>query len=136
MWLGEKTGKMGDAARSHAKVGTVSVGGESAAVITCGEQRNLIVGSPQVMYWQPGAGQQALVMETDDGERFILGVVAAHAPSLGEGEICLRCGETWLKIGRHGEISAEGEMHIDGNVYITGRLFLNGIEVSANGGEN
>ena len=135
MWLSEKTGGMKQAEQSHAKVGTVSVGGGNASVIVSGECRNLNVVGPQGMLWRPGKGQQALVLQTDDGERFILGVVGGENSAVGDGEVCLRCGETWLKIGKNGDISAEGELHLAGDVYITGRLFLNGNEILPEGGD-
>ena len=134
MWLSEHAAGGRRQERVRAKIGTVTIGGKNAAVLLGGEQRNLGVIAPQGMQWRPGRDRQALVLETDDGERYILGVAEPAGDSLGEGELCLKCGETWLKIGSNETISAEGEVHICGDVYVTGRLFLNGIEVQAGGG--
>ena len=133
MWLSEHTAAAGRAQHARAGVGTVTIGGRNAAVLLGGEQRNIGIIAPQGMQWRPAREQQVLVLETDDGERYILGAADPGGDGLGEGEICLKSGETWLKIGRDGSISAEGEVHICGDMYLTGRLFLNGIEVQAGG---
>ena len=135
MWLSEHAAAAGGTKRARAGIGTVTIGGKNAAVLLAGEQRNLGVIAPQGMQWRPGRDRQALVLETDDGERYILGVAEPAGESLGEGELCLKCGETWLKLGSDGTLSAEGEVHLCGDVYVTGKLFLNGIEVQAGGGD-
>ena len=133
MWLSERAAAGGGAERVRAGIGTVTIGGKNAAVLLKSEQRNIGVVGPQGLQWRPGRDSQVLVLETEDGERYILGAAEAGSETLGEGELCLKCGETWLKIGHDGSISAEGEVHICGDVYVTGRLFLNGIEVQAGG---
>ena len=136
MWLSERAGAGGGAAYARAKVGTVTIGGRNAAVLLSSEQRNLGILSPGGLQWRPGQDQQVLVLETDDGERYILGTADEGGSTLGEGELCLKCGETWLKIGADGSISAEGEVHVCGDVFLTGRLFLNGVEVQAGGSDD
>lgn len=132
MWLAEKAAG-GGRGGVHAGIGTVTVGGGSPAVLLGGEQRGLGVLAPRGVGWRPEEGSQVLVLETEDGERFVLGEVDGGGSfrSLAGGEVCLRCGTAWLKVG-NGEISAEGDVHLDGDVYITGRLFVNGAPV---GGE-
>ena len=46
-----------------ATLGTVSIGGEDAAVVTDGEKRNARVISPGGYCWQPGAGESVLVLK-------------------------------------------------------------------------
>lgn len=134
MWLSEQIRQKAGAGAS-AGVGGVTIAGENAAVMLSGEHRGLKVLAPQGVFWRPGAGTQVMVLATDDGERFILGAAdGSDGPPLDEGELCLRSGGGWLKLGADGAISAEGELHINGNVYITGRLFLNGEEVKAEQG--
>lgn len=129
MWLSEQV-RRGSGSGASAGVGGVTIGGENAAVMLGGEHRGLKTLAPQGFFWRPGAGTQALVLTTDDGERFILGAADAQdAPALEEGELCLKSGGGWLRLSPDGVISAEGEIHVNGNVYITGRLFLNGIEI-------
>ena len=134
MWLSEKAAARRAGAAS-AGTGIVSIGGTAPAVYTDGEHRALRVLAPMGMEWQLRTGDDVLLLETDDGERYILGTVD-EGGTLGEGELCLKCGGTWLKIGADGSISAEGEVHICGDVFLTGRLFLNGTEVQAGGSDD
>lgn len=133
MWLAEQAAG-GGGMRVRAGVGTVTVGGERPAVLLDGERRELGILAPRGVGWRPAEGTQVLVLETDDGERFVLGEVDGGGVfrSLGAGELCLRCGESWLRLDRNG-ISAEGELHLDGDVTITGRLIVNGVVVGAEG---
>ena len=103
MWLSEKA-VVRENAGAGAKVGSVTIGGENAAVLLTGECRNLSVLSPQGVTWRPGAGTQVLVLETDDGEKFIVGAVDGGG--------------------------TQGSLRLNGDVYITGRLFLNGVRVA------
>lgn len=136
MWLSEKAASRRGGERARAKVGGVTIGGTDAAVLLSGEYRSLGVLSPQGLSWRPAAGAQVLVIETDDGEKFIAGALdGSGLTGLQDGEICLRGGGAWLKLGADGAISAEGDVHLNGNVYITGRLFLNGTEVTADNEE-
>ena len=129
MWLSEQVHRRSGSGPS-AGVGGVTIGGESAAVMLSGEYRGLKALAPAGCHWRPGAGTQVMVLTTDDGERFILGAAdEAGLSSLEEGELCLKSGSCWLKLGADGAISAEGEVHVNGDVYITGRLFLNGTEI-------
>lgn len=129
MWLSEQVSRRSGAGPS-AGVGGVTIGGENAAVMLSGEYRGLKVLAPEGFHWRPVTGKQAMVLTTDDGERFILGAAdGAGIPSLEEGELCLRSGSGWLKLGADGVISAEGEIHVNGDVYITGKLYLNGKEI-------
>lgn len=130
MWLSEQMRRKSAPATASAGVGGVTIGGESPAVMLTGEYRGLKVLTPEGIHWRPGTGKQVMVLTTDDGERFILGAEeSGDLPPLGEGELCLKNGDGWLKLGADGVISAEGEIRVKGNVFITGRLFLNGIEV-------
>ena len=116
MWLSERFA--GDRTRpgTEAGVGTVTIGGANAAVLLSGEKRDLGLLRPGGIDWQPEKNDQVMVLQTSDGERFILGTVSAGTEPLADGELCLSCGDTKLKLGRDG-------------INITGRLFLNGIEI-------
>ena len=118
MWLSERS--VGNRPRpgTEAGVGTVTIGGAAAAVLLSGENRNLGLLHPGGMQWQPEKNDQVMVLQTSDGERFILGTAAAGREALEDGEICLSCGDVKLKLGRDG-------------IHMSGRLFLNGIEVGA-----
>jgi hypothetical protein len=123
MWL-SKQAAGGAAEGAHAAVGTVTLGGRDAAVLLSGEQRDLGVISPQGLQWTPKRDRQALVLQTDDGERYLLGVVAQAGDAPEAGTLRLSSGEVRL------EITADG-ICLQGDVYLSGRLFLNGVELQA-----
>ena len=111
MWISERAALRRGSAAS-ASVGPVTIGGADTTVLTDGEKRGLRVLAPQGLQWQPSEGGDVLVLETDDGERYILGA-AVPSDGLQRGELLLQCGGTKLKIGPEG-------------VEITGQLRLNG----------
>lgn len=129
MWLSERAAAAGAAPGPKAAVGALTIGGKSAAVQLSGEVRGIGLVSPAGVQWRPARNEQVLVLETDEGERYILGIAAGGSERLGEGELCLKCGETQLKLGRDGAIRAEGDVHLHGDVFVTGRLFVNGVEI-------
>jgi len=118
MWISEQTAAKRISA-SGTKIGRVTIGGEQAAVLAEGESRKIRSVAPAGFLWKPRTGTEVLVLETEEGERFILGEVVPAA-GFQNGEILLKCGETMLKIG-------------SGAVEITGRLLLNGAEVQVGG---
>ena len=137
MWLSERTAAHTDSeseAAAGALVGTVTIGGEHPAVLLGGEYRTLGVAAPQGVAWQPETGTQALVVETGDGERFIVGVVEGESSAKGKngsgneplaaGELRLNGKKVWLKLGD--EFSSSGVVRHNGDVYVTGRIFMNG----------
>ena len=129
MWLSERAAAAGGAAGPKAAVGALTIGGKNAAVQLGGEVRGIGLVSPQGLQWRPAGNEQVLVLETDEGERYILGIAAAGSESLAEGELCLKCGEAQLKLGRDGSVRAEGDVHLHGDVFVTGRLFVNGVQI-------
>ena len=129
MWLSERAAASGAAAGPKAAVGTLTISGRSAAVQLSGEVRGIGFVGPQGLQWRPAGNEPVLVLETDEGERYILGIAAGGSDSLDEGELCLKCGEAQLKLGRDGSIRAEGDVHLHGDVFVTGRLFVNGMEI-------
>ncbi|MCC8156631.1 MAG: hypothetical protein LIO54_05090 [Oscillospiraceae bacterium] len=132
MWLSERIAPS-QRGGAHAETGDVTIGGAKPAVLLDGERRGVRVVSPQGICWKPAVGTQALLLETDDGEKYILGLPdgGIDAAALPDGALCLRRGAAWLCLETDGTISAGGELHIAGDVYLTGRLFLNGVELTA-----
>lgn len=131
MWLSEQAAsRAGNGGGAAARVGSVTIGGKSAAVLLTGEYRGLGVLAPRGVAWRPGTGAQVLVIETDDGERFIAGTVDGENEAA-DGELCLGAGSAKLRFGADQKICAEGELRLTGDLYLTGRLFLNGVEIKA-----
>ncbi len=116
MWVSQAfaSAAHGDAVR--ADVGPVTIGGENAAVLLSGEARGLHVVSPGGIAWTPETDTQVMVLETGDGERFILGTAQQGGSA---DELTLHCGDARVRICRNG------------SVYVEGRLFLNGTELTA-----
>lgn len=127
MWLGDRVSQGGARAAAEAGVGPVTIGGDSAAVQLAGEMRDAKTLAPAGMDWRPARGQQAMLLETGDGERYILGT-ACDCRGLSPGEVRLRSGGNWLTLGPEG-VFINGDMSLYGDVHIYGRLFLNGREI-------
>ena len=116
MWLSERAAARRAGAAS-AGTGKVSIGGAAPAVYTDGEHRALRVLAPMGMEWQLQTGDDALILETDDGERYVLGCPVTNGTAY-DGVLRLRSGSTVLEVGPAG-------------VSITGRLTVNGTQVPA-----
>ena len=69
MWLSKSIALRQSAARegAAADMGTTTIGGGSASVMTRGEQRDLSVFSPSGVIWQPKAGDTVLVIKGGAG---------------------------------------------------------------------
>ena len=113
MWLSEKASENRKRSGAEASVGPVTISGSTAAVLLSGESRGLEVLAPCGVRWQPEKDTQVMVLQTSDGERFILGAAAAGKEPLRDGELCFSCGETMLKLTRDG-------------IFLTGKVFVNG----------
>lgn len=126
MWLSKRMGPM-EWQREAADAGTVSIGGEDAAVVTDAERREAKVVSPGGYVWQPGAGQSVLVLKS--GDTYIPGTVLRGA-AIAPGEVRI------FSNGSSVTLRNNGKIEINGEVYITGKLFVNGEELGADDGES
>lgn len=110
MWLSrqQKQEKEEQAAAS----GLVTISGEKVAVEVDSERRGLSVYAPGGYHWRPAAGEQVLVVRTEDG----LCVVGTPCVSdLDEGEV-----------GLAGPDGAEVSLKRDGRVILTGDVKVDG----------
>ena len=128
MWLGDHIGRGDRGGWAKAQVGEVTIGGQSAAVMLSGEMRDGSVLSAGGIEWLPERGTDVLLLQTDDGERYVLGV-RCEGKGLAPGELRLRSGDAKITLEKNGKISVEGSLEISGDVFITGRLFVNGMEL-------
>ena len=106
-----------------ATLGTVSIGGEDAAVVTDGEKRNARVISPGGYCWQPGAGESVLVLKAS--QTYIPGALQTAQAELAPGEVMVFSNAARIVLRNN------GDMELKGKVRITGRLFVNGRELGA-----
>ena len=106
-----------------ATLGTVSIGGEDAAVVTDGEKRDVRIISPGGYCWQPGAGESVLVLKAS--QTYIPGALQTAQAELAPGEVMVFSNAARLVLRNNGDIEVKGR------VRITGRLFVNGRELGA-----
>ncbi|MCI9444411.1 MAG: polymer-forming cytoskeletal protein [Oscillospiraceae bacterium] len=145
MWLSKSIALRQSAARegAAADMGTTTIGGGSASVMTRGEQRDLSVFSPSGVIWQPKAGDTVLVIKGGAGgqEQCIIAAdTAGAAPEdLVPGELYLHSSrDTFIflradgSIAVKGNLSAEGDGTIKGSINLTGDVELTGA-VTVNG---
>ena len=114
MWLSrqQKQEKEEQAAAS----GLVTISGEKVAVELDSERRGLTVYSPGGYRWRPAAGEQVLVVRTEDG----LCVVGMPCVSdLDEGEVGLAGPD-----GAEVSLKRDGHIILSGNVKVDGSLRL------------
>lgn len=128
MWLSEKLTR--GRQKEAAEYGTVTIGGENAAVLMSGEARNLETICPNGLSWLPEMRRQVVVVHTADGERLIVGMLGGSDGDLEGGEVRLYSQKASLTLKNNGDLLIKGESYIDGNVYINGRLFVNGALVT------
>lgn len=104
MWLSQQFSRPAPQ-RGAVSTGRVTIAGEKAAVMLSGERRELSVALPAGLHWTPALGDEVLVLETGEGESYIIGLAA--------------------------ESSAGGSIEFGGDMSIGGRLILNGVDVGA-----
>ena len=106
-----------------AALGTISMGGSRAAVVTDGEKRDVCIISPGGYCWQPGAGESVLVLKAS--QTYIPGALQQAKGSLAPGEVMVYSDAAQVVLRNNGDIELRGK------VRVTGRLFLNGKELGA-----
>ena len=106
-----------------AALGTISMGGSRAAVVTDGEKRDVRIISPGGYCWQPGAGESVLVLKAS--QTYIPGALQTAQAELVPGEVMVFSNAARIVLRNN------GDMELKGKVRITGRLFVNGRELGA-----
>ena len=126
MWIGER---LAQAAQQNyeesagAEMGVTTIGGDSAAVMTQWEERNLPIYGPGGLLWLPKAGDTVLVIKGGSGRSE--GCVAAAAPmrsaaGMSPGEICLFSDGASIVLHNNGRIDLNGQVYINGVAYESG----------------
>lgn len=123
MWLSEQTkAKM---PMEDAEVGVTTVTGDKLAVVTRGEQRDLVIFGPGGYVWRPASGEQVVVLQGGPGgtERWVAGCRQGAAP------VNLKAGEVYLFSGNGASIylKNDGTVELKGKtVSVKGQLIVNG----------
>ncbi len=113
MWISERG--LGLTAReAQAEAGTVTLGGDPAAVLLGGERRLLPVYAPGGYCWRPAPGDRVLVLKAgaEREEPCIVGTVQPET-GLAPGEVRLSGGSAAVKLGRDG-LELTGEIKVNG----------------------
>ena len=102
--------------------GSVTIGGEDAAVLTKSEKRGVEVLSPGGYIWLPVAGQDAVTVDAGGNDRYIAGCVGQDVPSdLQPGEIYIKSnGGASLVLKNNGALVLTGSVRIEGSLTVNG----------------
>ena len=120
MWLSKQIMQQQEL-QDAATLGTVSIGGRHAAVVTDGEKRQACVIAPGGYYWQPKKADGVLLVRSN--EDYVTGVPIAEAAGLAPGEIRI------FSDGAEITLENSGAIRIRGAVDVAGTLMVNGREV-------
>ncbi|MCQ2420660.1 MAG: hypothetical protein MJ118_05955 [Clostridia bacterium] len=120
MWLSKRIMQQAQEPDAAA-LGTVTIGGEDAAVISDAEKRSAKIISPGGYCWQPSAKDCVLIVKGN--ELYINGRLQEEAKGLAAGEVRIFSGRSSVTLRRNGRVE------IDGDVFINGALFVRGMEM-------
>jgi len=123
MWISEMAARSSRESGSAVQTGTVTIGGDMASAMLSGEARGLGILAPGGIRWLPEAGQDALIVCSEEGERFIAGIPFDTGEGLQAGEVYI------MSKGGAIRLKNNGDIEIDGKVWINGGLYLNGSEL-------
>ena len=121
MWLSQQISRATGRDEAVCSTGVVTIAGEKSAVMLAGERRELAVAAPAGLRWSPAAGSEVLVLRSDEGEQFIIG--------LASGDTAAKPGQLMLGGEKAGIRISEDAIEITGNVSIRGRLLLDGVDI-------
>ena len=116
MWLSQKVTEQAPE-EAGARLGVVSLGAETPAVLSDGEWRQTVLTGPGGYTWRPTIGQQVLLVQAG-GESCVAGRL--------QSPMGLEPGEVRISAG-----SAQIRLLPDGEICLTGRVRINGIEWEA-----
>ena len=126
MWMGERLNRRDESQITAADMGRTSISGETVAVVSRGELRELEVWKPGGYLWRPKRDDEVLVVKggTAGEERCVLAAAPGEEPEKIEaGEICLFSDKASVLLRNDGSIELKGH----GNVV---RISGSGVEVS------
>lgn len=97
-----------------ADTGTVTLGGDPAAVSLGGERRQVPVYAPGGYQWRPAAGDQVLVLKTGaQRESPCVAGVCCQSGELSPGEVCISSGSGQIRL-RDGRVDIQGQLWSNG----------------------
>ncbi len=117
MWLSQQLPAV-PPAKSGLSTGKVTIAEDKAAVMLEGERREVPIACPSAVRWLPKVDDEVLVFTSDEGERYIVGLVVDPEELPEQGELLMRSDGGSLRLNSRG-------------VSISGRLYVNGVDILA-----
>lgn len=129
MWLSKEAVRR-SCVEGDAKMGTVTIPGQSAAVQTMSEKRSLEVVAPGGYVWVPGAEQDVLTVHCDTGETVIAGASMGASPvTVSAGEVCVYSkGGAYIRLKNDGTIVISGKVDVSGELTVNGQAVMTGMQ--------
>ena len=128
MWLSKQAARSDD--RAPADMGTVTIGGDSPAVLTDSESRNISVISPGGYIWRPAVGDELLIIKNTDGEKCAVGASKAAAyDEVLPGEVLIYSKGAHILIKNDGDIEISGNIKVDGSIDAGGGVYSDGVKI-------
>lgn len=123
MWLSKQLSSPVGEKGTALNTGRVTIAGEHAAVMLEGERRELAIACPGGVRWTPKAGDDVLVLRSDEGEQYIIGLAGEAEGLPDSGDMLLKSGECSILVGSGG-ISISGDVRIEGSLSVGGTDIL------------
>ena len=113
MWVAKKL-TQNNATALSAEQGTVTIGGETAGVLTGSETRGIPVVLPGGFAWRPKSGSEVLVLKGADGEAYLLGTLETARDDMEDGDVCIFSDGASICLRADGRIDISGEVSVNG----------------------
>ena len=124
MWLSKQTRTA--APTADADLGTITIAGDGAGVVTRGEVRALPVYGPGGYTWLPENGETVLVIKGGPGgeEQCVAGARQRAPEGMAPGEVRLSGpGGTAIYLKKDGTIELRGRVSIQGSLTVNGETY-------------
>lgn len=124
MWLSSRL--RAERPTADADLGTTTIAGGNAGVLTRGEVRDLPVYGPGGYFWQPSGGDTVLVIKGGPGgeEQCVAGTRQTSPPvALRPGEICLHSSGASICLRQDGTLELRGTVRIQGALVVNGEAY-------------
>ena len=123
MWLSKRI-MLEQPEPDPATIGTVSIGGEDAAVVTDTEKRRAKIITPGGYCWKPDPTDSVLVVKGN--ELYLTGTLLSGADRIEPGEAQIHSYGSSVTLRNDGKIELSGDVTITGDVTIMGDLKITG----------
>ncbi len=147
MWMGERLNRRDESQITAADMGRTSISGETVAVVSRGELRELEIWRPGGYVWRPKRDDEVLVVKggTAGEERCVLAMAPEEAPEeIDAGEVCIFSGGAVVLLRNDGSMELKnsgasvkikgsgveirgGSIRLMGDVEVEGSLTINGV---------